>query len=162
MPGRRRWPAGTLLARSFADADVRALRATDADAQSPANAGAVVRAYGKADAAAQPSSNAGAVASAYSCSDPRAVAVADAGSWQPDGGSRLRADPETDVDADAAADACADVLTVGQAYTDPDAAADVRADVRALLPDRLRGGLRGLGPGRTLLSRALARERRLR
>ena len=132
MPGRRRWPAGTLLARSFADADVRALRATDADAQSPANAGAVVRAYGKADAAAQSAPDASADASAYSCSDPRAVAVADARSWQPDGGSRLRADPEADVDADAAADARADVLPVGQAYTDPDAAANRGAVARAV------------------------------
>ena len=132
MPGRRRWPAGTLLARSFADADVRALRATDADAQSPANAGAVVRAYGKADAAAQSAPDASADASAYSCSDPRAVAVADARSWQPDGGSSLRADPETDVDADAAADARADGLTVGQAYTDPDAAANRGAVARAV------------------------------
>ena len=70
MPGRRRWPAGTLLARSFADADVRALRATDTAAQSPANAGAVVRAYGKADAAAQSAPDAGADASAHSYSDP--------------------------------------------------------------------------------------------
>ena len=48
--------------------------------------------------------------------------------WQPDGGSRLCADPETDVDADAAADACADARTVCQTYTDPDAAAVARAE----------------------------------
>ena len=58
--------------------------------------------------------------------------MADARSWQPDGGSSLRADPETDVDADAAADACADALTVGQAYTDPNTAALARADARAV------------------------------
>ena len=52
MPGRRRWPAGTLLARTFAGADVRALRATDAAAQSPANAGAVALSYAQADAVA--------------------------------------------------------------------------------------------------------------
>ena len=152
MPGRRRWPAGTLLARSFADADVRALRATDTDAQSPADAGAVAlsyasanaaaysaadaaavaRSYRTADAGAQSAPDASADASAYSCSDPRAVAVADARSWQPDGGSRLRADPEADVDADAAADARADGLTVGQAYTDPDAAAHRGAVARAV------------------------------
>ena len=58
--------------------------------------------------------------------------MANSRSWQPDGGSRLCADPETDVDADAAADACADVLTVGQAYTDPDAAAHRGAVARAV------------------------------
>ena len=52
MPGRRRGPAGTLLARSFAGADVRALCKTYADAQSPANAGAVARSYAQADAVA--------------------------------------------------------------------------------------------------------------
>ena len=52
MPGRRRWPAGTLLARSFADAHGRALCATHADAQSPANAGAVASARSGANAEA--------------------------------------------------------------------------------------------------------------
>ena len=58
--------------------------------------------------------------------------MAHAGSWQPDGGSRLRADPEADVDADAAADARADFVPVGQAYTDPDAAAHRGAVARAV------------------------------
>ena len=58
--------------------------------------------------------------------------MANSRSWQPDGGSRLRADPETDVDADAAADARADVLTVCQAHTDPDAAANRGAVARAV------------------------------
>ena len=132
MPGRRRWPAGTLLARSFVDAHGRALCATYAAAQSPANTGAVARSYRTTNAAAQQPANAGPVASAYTVSNPRADAVADARSWQPDSGSRLRADPETDVDADAAADARADVLTVGQAHTDPDAAANLGAVARAV------------------------------
>ena len=123
MPGRRRGPAGTLLARSFAGAYIRSVRETDADAYAAANTGAVARSYGTTDAVAHQPANAGPHASANSCSDPRADAVADAGSWQPDGGSRLRADPETDVDADAAADACADRFTVCQAYTDPNTAA---------------------------------------
>ena len=70
MPGRRRWPAGTLLARSFVDAHGRALCATYAAAQSPANTGAVARAYGTTNAAAQSAPDAGADASAHSCSDP--------------------------------------------------------------------------------------------
>ena len=52
MPGRRRWPAGTLLARSFVDAHGRALCATYAAAQSPANAGAVASARSGANAEA--------------------------------------------------------------------------------------------------------------
>jgi len=152
VPGRRRGPAGTLLARSFAGADVRALCKTYADAQSPANAvavarsyasanaaaysaadaGAVARSYCATDAVAQQSANAGPLASAYTCSDPRAVAVADARSWQPDGGSSLCADPETDVDANAAADACADARAVCQAYTNPDAATHRGAVARAV------------------------------
>ena len=58
--------------------------------------------------------------------------MADTRSWQPDGGSRLCSNPETDVDADAAADACADAFPVGQAYTDPDAAANRGAVARAV------------------------------
>ena len=50
MPGRRRGPAGTLLARSFASAHTRALRSTDSAAQSPANAGAVASASSGANA----------------------------------------------------------------------------------------------------------------
>ena len=66
MPGRRRGPAGTLLARSFADADVWALCATYAAGQCPANTGAVARAYRPTDAVAQQPANAGPVASANS------------------------------------------------------------------------------------------------
>ena len=58
--------------------------------------------------------------------------MAHAGSWQPDGGSRLRADPEADVDADAAADARADFVPVCQAYTAPDAATNRGAVARAV------------------------------
>ena len=58
--------------------------------------------------------------------------MANSRSWQPDGGSRLCADTETDVDADAAADACADFFPVCQAYTDPNTAALARADARAV------------------------------
>ena len=58
--------------------------------------------------------------------------MADARSWQPDGGSSLCADPETDVDANAAADACADFFPVGQAHADPDAAAHRGAVARAV------------------------------
>ena len=52
--------------------------------------------------------------------------------WQPDGGSRLCSNPETDVDANAAADACADFFPVGQAHADPDAAAHRGAVARAV------------------------------
>ena len=58
--------------------------------------------------------------------------MANSRSWQPDGGSRLCADAETDVDADAAADACADARAVCQAYTDPDAAAHRGSVARAV------------------------------
>ena len=70
MPGRRRGPAGTLLARSFAGAYIRSVSETYAAAQSAPDAGAVARAYGKADAAAQSAPDAGADASAHSYSDP--------------------------------------------------------------------------------------------
>ena len=58
--------------------------------------------------------------------------MANSRSWQPDGGSRLCADTETDVDADAAADACAVARAVCQTYTDPNTAALARADARAV------------------------------
>ena len=58
--------------------------------------------------------------------------MANAGSWQPDGSSRLSADAESDVDAYDAADARADFVPVGQAYTDPNAAANRGAVARAV------------------------------
>ena len=58
--------------------------------------------------------------------------MANSRSWQPDGGSRLCADAETDVDADAAADARADFVPVCQAYTDPNTAAHRGAVARAV------------------------------
>ena len=79
LPGRRRWPAGTLLARSFADAYGRALCTTYAAAQSPANAGAVARSYASANAAAYSAADAGAVARSYREADAVAQQPANAG-----------------------------------------------------------------------------------
>ena len=53
MPGRRRGPAGTLLARSNAGAVARSYASANAAAYSAADAGAVARSYFEADAAAQ-------------------------------------------------------------------------------------------------------------
>ena len=66
MPGRRRGPARTLLARSFADAYIRSICEAYAAAHAAANTGAVARSYRTTNAAAQQPANAGPVASANS------------------------------------------------------------------------------------------------
>ena len=66
MPGRRRWPAGTLLARSLASPNLRSVREAYAAAYAAADAGAVARSYREADAVAQQPANAGPFASANS------------------------------------------------------------------------------------------------